>query len=124
MAAAAHGLARTALPAVDVLEKVLGRRIPLKVHVDASVCKAAAEKGGSRHMRYLNKTKQIDLLWLRDIVAQTGVDLVKVSTEDNIADILTKPLSGERVRVLREKIGVRPQSPGLPTGGRQAGRLG
>ena len=78
----------------------------MKVHVDAAVSKAAAEKGTSRQMRYLSKTQQVDLFWLRDIIKEVGIELVKVGTVDNIADMLTKPLDGQRMKALKESIGV------------------
>ena len=74
--------------------------------VGATVCKVAAEKGMSTRMKYLSKTQQVDLFWLRDIVHTVGVSLEKVSSIDNVADILTKPLDGQRTRMLRERLGV------------------
>ena len=80
----------------------------MRVLVDATVRKAAAEMGTSARMRLLGNTQEVDLLWLRDVVHKVGISLEKVSTDDNLADILTKPLDGKRTRLLREKIGVAP----------------
>ena len=55
------GLANAAIPAMDVLEQLLGWPVPLTVHVDATVSKAAAEKGTSRTMKYLSKVQEVDL---------------------------------------------------------------
>ena len=82
-------LATAALPTLDMLEQILGRKLELKIMVDASVSKAAAEKGTSRHMRYLSKTQQIDLFWLRDTIKKVGAEIVKVDTTDKLADLLT-----------------------------------
>ena len=57
-------------------------------------------------MRYISKTQEVDLFWLRDVVHRVGVELVKVTSAENVADILTKPLDGQRTRLLREQIGV------------------
>ena len=96
------------IPAMDFLEKALGRTVPLKVFVDATVCKAAAEKGTSRQMKYLSKTQCVDLFWLRDTVHNAPLELVKVESDDNVADILTKPLPGQRTAMLRGLMGVCP----------------
>ena len=103
-----RGLCASGIPAVDFLERALGRKVPLRVLVDATVCKTAAEKGSSNRMRYISKTQQVDLFWLRDVVHTVGVKLVKVTSAENLADILTKPLDGQRTRMLREMIGVTP----------------
>ena len=102
-----RGLCSSGIPAVDFLEKALGRPVPLRVLVDATVCKTAAEKGSSTRMRYLSKTQEVDLFWLRDVVHKVGVSLEKVSSVDNLADLLTKPLDGPRTKFLREEIGVK-----------------
>ena len=98
---------------MDFLEKALGMPVPLKVIVDATVCKAAAEKGTSRQMKYLSKTQCVDLFWLRDAVQNVPLEMTTVKSADNIADILTKPLPGPRTAMLRERMGVR--APGTRT---------
>ena len=95
---------------MDFLEKALGVPVPLKVFVDATVCKAAAEKGTSRQMKYLSKTQCVDLFWLRDAVRNVPLEMSTVRSADNIADILTKPLSGPRTAMLRVRMGVRAPS--------------
>ena len=95
------------IPALDFIEKALGAPVELRVFVDATVCLAAATKGTSKQMRYLTKTQGVDLFWLRDAVKNAPLDLRKVSTADNIADIMTKPLPGPRTVLLRDMLGVR-----------------
>ena len=98
---------------MDFLEKALGMPVPLKVIVDATVCKAAAAKGTTRQMKYLSKTQCVDLFWLRDAVQNVPLEMTTVKSADNIADILTKPLPGPRTAMLRESMGVR--APGMRT---------
>ena len=43
-----RGLCAAAVPVMDTLEQLLGVKLPLSVHVDATVCKAAAKKGASK----------------------------------------------------------------------------
>ena len=92
---------------MDFLEEALGMPVPPKLMVDATVCKAAAEKGASRQMKYLSKTQSVDLFWLRDAVRNVPLEMSTVKSADNIADILTKPLPGPRTAMLRDKMGVR-----------------
>ena len=70
------------------------------------MCKAAAEKVASKHMRHLSKTQGVDLFWLREPVRSLGL-VMKVSTKDNVADMMTKPLCGPRTKELRERVGVK-----------------
>ena len=99
-----RGLCAAALPAVDVLGQHLGQRVELRVLVDATMRKAAAEKGTSKRAKYLSKTQQVGLFWLRDVVNGGGVKLEKVDTAGNVADFLTMPLGGLRTADLRQKI--------------------
>ena len=84
----------------------MGRAIPLRIHVNATVSKAAAEKGTPKQMEYISKTQGIDLFWMRGAVQKLGISLVKVDTAINIADLMTKPLSGARTAELRSEVGV------------------
>ena len=95
------------IPAVDFFEKALGRPVPLRTFVDATVCKAAAEKGTSKQMKHLSKTQEVDLFWLRDIVNAVPVDLRKATSAENVADGFTKPISKQRAAELREALGLR-----------------
>ena len=53
-----------------------------------------------------DRAKHIDLRehYVHDAVAQGVLKLIKVSTEDNLADLLTKPLPKERFLVLRKRL--------------------
>ena len=49
---------------------------------------------------------QIDLHFVRDIVQKGTLHVHHVHTQDQLADLLTKPLSRQRTELLRTKIGV------------------
>ena len=102
-----RGLCASGIPALDALEQMLERKLDIHVLVDATVCKAAAEKGASKHMRHMSKMQGVDLFWTRDAVRNLGISIKKVGASDNVADVLTKPLCGPQTKALREKIGVR-----------------
>jgi hypothetical protein len=63
-----------------------------------------------------DRSKHIDIRhhFLRDKVSDNTVELSHVQTEDNLADILTKPLGTETFTGLRERMGVGP-APEPPT---------
>jgi len=55
-----------------------------------------------------SRTKHIDILHhcIRDLVESKEVALIFIPTENQLADILTKPLDGSRFESLRKSIGV------------------
>jgi len=57
-----------------------------------------------------DRSKHIDIRhhFLRDKVSDNAIDLSHVPTEDNLADILTKPLGTDTFTGLRDRIGVGP----------------
>jgi hypothetical protein len=61
-------------------------------------------KNPVRHSR----TKHIDIRhhFIRDLVESREVALIFIPTENQLADILTKPLDGSRFESLRKAIGV------------------
>jgi hypothetical protein len=54
---------------------------------------------------------QIDLHFVRDLVQQGCLQVRHVHTQDQLADLLTKPLSRQRTELLRNKIGLADGSP-------------
>jgi hypothetical protein len=56
---------------------------------------------------------QIDIHFVRDLVAKKILNVQHVHTTDQIADLLTKPLSRQRTEFLHDKIGLSDGSPFL-----------
>jgi hypothetical protein len=56
---------------------------------------------------------QIDIHFVRDLVAKNILNVQHVHTTDQLADLLTKPLSRQRTDFLRDKIGLFDGSPFL-----------
>ena len=54
------------------------------------------------HMKHI----QIDLHFVRDLVQKGSLQVRHVHTQDQLADLLTKPLSKQRIELLRTKIGL------------------
>ena len=104
--ATCKSLSSCAICSQELLESLLNRKIPLSIKVDASVSKIAAEKGSTRNMKYISKTQQIDLIWIRDILQFDGIDIEKVSTHDNLADVMTKFLGGPKIQQFYDGVGL------------------
>ena len=49
---------------------------------------------------------QIDLHFVRDLVQKGSLQVHHVHTQDQLVDLLTKPLSRQRTELLRTKIGL------------------
>ena len=55
-----------------------------------------------------DKSKHIDIKYhyIRDMVQRGAVKLLYVATEEQIADVLTKPLARLKLEYFRERLGV------------------
>ena len=58
----------------------------------------------TENLKFSNRTKHIDTKYhfIKDLREKKEVIVEYCSTNDNIADMLTKPLTGERIKKLRE----------------------
>ena len=108
--ALANVVARVSCP-VNALAAWLGEgRYTLvggRVYVDATVCKAVAESGESKAMQHILKSQAVDLLRLRDVTKHLGLIIIKVDSERNLADILTKAVSRKTLESLMPILGRR-----------------
>ena len=68
-------------------------RTPVRVCSDASAAIGIAQRRGMGKIRHI-ETNQ---LWLQEKVACGSVEIEKISTDDNLADHLTKPLPEYRI---------------------------
>lgn len=59
--------------------------------------------------KFRNRSKHIDIRihYIKDMVEQKRFKLEYVSTEHNLADMLTKPLGSTRIRQLRTQAGIK-----------------
>lgn len=59
--------------------------------------------------KFFNRTKHIDVRYhfVKDMVDKRIIELKYCPTENNVADIFTKPLAGTRIKFLRELCNVR-----------------
>jgi hypothetical protein len=74
-------------------------QLPIPVFMDSQSCIKMVT-----NEKFSNRTKHIAVRFqfAKDHVHKNDIELKYVSTEDNIADMLTKPLAGSKIKTLRE----------------------
>jgi hypothetical protein len=97
-AAAAEGLM------VASLLQEQGRDVCLRLFTDSTAATATTDRlGFGKRLRHL----RVKVLWLQEAVRERRLSVMRVPTDDNIADLLTKPMNRPRFHVLCEAIGFR-----------------
>jgi hypothetical protein len=76
-----------------LLPEVLGRRIPIILRTDSDAARLAVEKRGSLHCEHM----ELRRLFLKELQSTSLVQLVRVTSKKNFADLLTKILNQARV---------------------------
>ena len=98
-------LARGALGQVALFERLIGDSVHMRIFVDATTALACARRGSSKLMQYLPKTQSVDFLWIKEVVEHNGIEMLKVDSSRNPADILTKTVSSAVLREIPALIG-------------------
>ena len=86
-----HGIRVEALPALDLIEIVLGRKTRVRVHEDNETAALAIRNGKSPAMRYLHRTHRVSISWLHDLETKKVIETLNCDTELQKADVFTKP---------------------------------
>jgi hypothetical protein len=71
----------------------LGINCKPRINTDASAAKGIASRRGLGKVRHIEVTQ----LWIQDKVLRGEIELKKVGTNDNLADALTKHVSGDEL---------------------------
>ena len=81
---------------------MLDTRLPFnnRGYFKAITCSDASAAIGIAHRQGLGKVRHVDVqyLWIQSEIAQGNVDLKKIHTKANPADLMTKPLNAEIMR--------------------------
>jgi hypothetical protein len=77
---------------------------PIPLHIDSQSCMKMIE-----NEKFSNRTKHIDVRYhfAKDEILNGNVCLVYEPSESNIADMLTKPLAGTKIKFLREMANIK-----------------
>ena len=73
----------------------LGINMTIQVNTDASAARGIACRRGLGKVRHI----EVNQLWVQDRVANGDIEIVKINGKENIADILTKHVNSEDIRV-------------------------
>ena len=73
----------------------LGVNVTIQVNTDASAARGIACRRGLGKVRHI----EVNQLWVQDRVANGDIEIVKITGKENIADILTKHVNSEDIRV-------------------------
>lgn len=107
-----------AVPICGVLEEVLNRPVRIISEIDATTAISTVQKGFSRRLAYMKKTRRVSISALHELYFGDTEDIASVDDstcinrlghvpgEDNESDLLTKPFSIDRHWELCEKIGL------------------
>ena len=90
--ALAESLFHEALPALDMWETILDRKVDLAIHEDNQACIKVAQKGCPNKLRHLTRTHKIDLSSNKELLDDGAFSIQYINTEDQAADIFTKGL--------------------------------
>ena len=78
-----------------------GVEMAIRVNTDASAAKGMANRKGLGKVRHI----AVNQLWIQDRVAKGDLVISKVNGKENLADILTKHVNSEDVRVHLHRTG-------------------
>ena len=84
------------LMGIKSLAQDFGLSVSLDMHLDAKATIGMLSRRGAGGMKHVETNN----FWLQNVVASKIVNLYKVPTDDNLADILTKYLSAEKMQHL------------------------
>ena len=73
----------------------MGLKMRVRVSTDASAAKGIASRRGLGKIRHI----EVHQLWVQDKVAEGEIKIRKVDGKANLADLLTKHVSAEDIRV-------------------------
>ena len=90
-----YGLVKAASQAMGVrnLLRDMGVEMGIEIRTDASVAKSIAMRRGAGKVRHI----EVNQLWVQEKVAKGEIEIRKVGTEANVADILTKHVEREKL---------------------------
>ena len=78
-----------------------GVKVAVRINTDASAAKGIANRKGLGKVRHI----AVNQLWIQDRISKGDLMIRKVNGKENIADMLTKHVNAEDIRVHLHKTG-------------------
>ena len=108
----AHSLFQEGIPALSLWERLLGRRVTLKIHEDNQATILVAKKGFSPKLRHISRTHKVNVASIAEMLQpETGVEIEYVITTKQAADIFTKQLAPQKWDAALRLLGIRTDLP-------------
>ena len=86
--AANHGVRTAGLPALDLWETILERKVKLNFFEDNQATARIMETGKAPTLRHIQRTHQVNIAWLSDVIkTQKSINLCDCDTNCMAADI-------------------------------------
>ena len=79
----------------------MGVPVTVMIRTDASAAKSMATKKGMGRVRHIEGWE----MWVHDKLAKKELEIIRVRGEDNLADVLTKHVSRERLDMMIQSMG-------------------
>ena len=99
-------LKANALPTQEVLTLLFGREMRLEVLEDNTSTIVAVKKGYSSKLSHLPRTHKLNVGWTHEVVNAPNVDINHCRSEDQLADVFTKPLDREKLGLAMAGLGM------------------
>jgi len=90
--ALAMSLFGEALPAMDMWDTLLQRRVKLKILEDNEAAIKAIAKGYSSKLRHMGRVHKVNLSSINEVTTGGDVSVAHVGTDEQVADVFTKAL--------------------------------
>ncbi|CAE8602804.1 unnamed protein product [Polarella glacialis] len=84
---------------LDILDEI----VPLEALTDSTACLGITGRLGLGRLKHV----EVKHLWIQEAVRTRSVSVSKVDTQENLADLLTKPLPPAKVEYLRAGVGMK-----------------
>ena len=94
------------LPILDHLERILSTKVATHLCEDNSAAIMILRTGFSTKLRHMNRTHRISIAGLSELIETKEITLIPTKTEDQLADIATKPLCRAKFLHARKQLQV------------------
>lgn len=92
LVAASDATFEAAAPLCELWHQVTGRQLDVHGHTDNDASRISIDSGMSRRLSYVRKHQDVSFSAVSAFYAKPGRSMSRVSSEDNVSDIMTKPL--------------------------------
>lgn len=107
----AHSLYQEAIPALNLWDRLLQRRVKLRVLEDNQATILVVKKGYSSKLRHVTRAHKVNLSCLSEIFGNPETELEYLETDKQAADIFTKALPPQKWGPALQLLGIRVDLP-------------